>query len=148
MKPHPRRIAVACLVLLMAALLFYVSYFQDNAEAYLFPGIVAGTILLLCLITFIRELFDLSTDDFQPFPFRRELFSLIIMAAAVTAAETIGVYTCSFLVLLLISIYYSPQPNGAKKYRNSVLFAAGFIGFIYLLFSVMLNVQLPKGLLI
>ena len=143
-----RRGIVALSVLGIALFLFYVSVFQDNREAYLFPGIVAGAVLILCAVSLAREVFALSADDFRPFPFKREVFSLLVMAAAALSAETVGMYTSCFFALFAVSAWYSPTAARARKYTNSVLFSAGFIGFMYLLFSVMLNVQSPKGLLI
>lgn len=142
-----RRTFIALATLTAALLLFYVSYFQDNREVYLFPGIVAGAVLGLCAVSFVREVFDMCADDFKPFPFKREIFSLLVMAAAALSAEAVGMYTCCFLALLAISLWYSPQKSRAKKLRDSLLFSTGFIGFMYLLFSVVLNAQLPKGIL-
>ena len=142
-----RRGLVAVGVLGIALFLFYISFFQDDREAYLFPGIVAGAVLLLCAVSLVREVFGLSADDFQPFPFRREVFALAVMAAAAAAAETVGMYVTCFVALFAVSAWYSPR-RGRARIVNSFLFSAGFIGFMHVLFSVMLNVQLPKGLLI
>lgn len=143
-----RRLLVALLVALTAGLIFQVSYFQDNSEVYLFPSIVSLVMLALSLVSLVREAFDLCVDDFQPFPFVRQTPAMIMMAGGVALVEILGMYTSAFLVLLLVSFWYSPQEKGTRRLLQSLLFAAGFVVFMYLLFSVMLNVQVPRGLLI
>lgn len=143
-----RRFLVAALVALIAATIFKLSYFQENPEAYLFPSIVGGAMLLMALISLFREAFDVCVDDFQGFPFRRQLPAIVLMTAGVLALEELGMYSTCFLVLLLVSAWYSPQQNLPKRLLNSFLFSAGFIGFMYLLFSLLLKVQVPRGWLI
>ncbi len=143
-----RRFYVALLVLLLVGYVFKVSYFQENSEAYLFPSIVAGLMLVLSVISFVREAFDLCIDDFKPIPFISQIYAVAVMILGVAVAEWLGMYITVFCVLLLISYWYSNQRIKSKRMVNSVLFSAGFIGLIYVLFSVMLNLQLPKGILI
>lgn len=143
-----RRFFVALTVAAIAALVFQVSYFQDNAEAYLFPSIIAAVMLALSLLSLARETFDLCVDDYQPFPFVRQLPVLALMAATVYLVEVLGTYASAFLGLLAVAWWYSGETNATRRAVRSLAFAVGFIGFMYLLFSVLLNVQLPRGLLI
>lgn len=143
-----RRFLVALLVALLSGLIFKVSFFQENSEVYLFPSIVAFVMLVLSLISLVREAFDLCVDDFQPFPFVRQTPAILMMVGGVAMVEILGMYTSAFLVLLLASFWYSPQENGRRRLLQSLLFAGGFCAFMYLLFSTMLNVQVPRGLLI
>ncbi len=143
-----RRLYVALLVLLLGGYVFKVSYFQENSEAYLFPSIVAGLMLILSMLSFVREVFDLCVDDFKPIPLIDQTYAIIVMVVGVSVAEWLGMYVTTFCILLLISYWYSNQRDKGRRIINSVLFSSGFIGFIYILFSVTLNLQLPKGLLI
>jgi len=74
--------------------------------------------------------------------------AILIMAGGVALVEVLGMYVTSFLVLSLVSYWYSPQEDGRRRLMQSLAFAAGFSAFMYVLFSVMLNVQLPRGLFI
>ena len=143
-----RRLFVALLVASIVALIFRGSYFQESSEAYLFPSIVAMAMLGLALLSLFREAVDLCVDDFQAFPFVRQVPVILIMFGGVGLVEVLGMYATSFLVLFLVSYWYSPQENSRQRLIRSLAFSAGFIVFIYVLFSVMLNVQLPRGLLI
>lgn len=143
-----RRLLVALLVAAIAGLMFQVSYFQENSEAYLFPSIVATAMLGLALLSLFREAVDLCVDDFQTFPFVRQVPAIVMMAGAVALVEVLGMYASAFLVLFLLSYWYSPQEDGRRRLVQSLVFSAAFAAFMYLLFSVMLNVQLPRGLVI
>ena len=143
-----RRLFVALLVAAIAGLIFRASYFQESSEAYLFPSIVAIAMLGLALLSLFREAVDLCMDDFQAFPFVRQLPAIVMMAGGVFLVEVLGMYTSAFLVLFLVSYWYSPQEDGRRRLIQSVAFSMGFAGFMYLLFTVMLNVQLPRGLVI
>lgn len=143
-----RRFLAALLVALIAALIFRVSYFHDNAEAYLFPSIIAACMLVMSLISLVREAFDLCVDDFQSFPFQRQIPVILMLLAALFLIEWIGMYSTACLTLGAVSYWYSSMRDKRQRVLRSLLFAGGFSAFMYLLFSVMLNVQLPRGLLI
>ena len=143
-----RRFAVAFFIVLISVLLFSASFFQDNKEAFLFPLIVAVAMLVMSLISLFRESFDLSEDDFQPFPLIQLIPTLVIMFGGVMLVEVLGMYTTAFIVLSLVSLWYSPQENYKNRLIQSLLFAAGFSAFMYVLFTQMLNVQLPRGIFI
>jgi hypothetical protein len=140
-----RRLAVAALVALLSALLFKVSYFQENSEAYLFPAVVAGAMLLFSLVSLSREAFDLCVDDFQPFPFLRQLPVIVLMVVGVLVIETLGMYATAFMMLFLVSYWYSPPGPWGRRLAFSVGLALGFSALMYGLFSVLLKVQVPRG---
>ena len=143
-----RRFFVALTVAMIAGLIFRASYFQENSEVYLFPSIVATVMLALSLLSLTREAFDLCVDDFQAFPFSRQLPAILMMAAGVWMVEILGMYTSAFIVLVVVTYWYSPQEDGRRRLVSSLSFAAGFSAFMYVLFTLMLNVQLPRGILI
>ncbi|MCP3867110.1 MAG: tripartite tricarboxylate transporter TctB family protein [Gammaproteobacteria bacterium] len=143
-----RRFYVALLVALVSAVIFKVSFFQEESEVYLFPSIVSIVMLVLSLVSLSREAYDLCIDDFQPFPFVRQIPAIVMMAGGVALVEVLGMYSSAFLVLLLASFWYSPHRATRHRLLQSLLFSGGFTLFIYLLFSVMLNVQVPRGVLI
>lgn len=143
-----RRFFVALTVAMVAGSIFRASYFQENSEAYLFPSIVAVVMLVLSLISLAREAFDLCVDDFQAFPLARQLPAILMMALAVSLVEVLGMYASAFLVLAVVTFWYSPQEDGRRRLMSSLGFAAGFSVFMYVLFTLMLNVQLPRGVLI
>ena len=133
---------------MIAGLIFRVSFFQDNSEAYLFPSIIAALMLALSLLSLAREALDLCIDDFQAFPLSRQLPAILMMVVAVSLVEVLGMYSTALVVLAAVTYWYSPQEDGRRRLVNSLVFSAGFTLFMYLLFTVMLNVQVPRGILI
>ena len=145
---YSRRLFVAYVVAFLAGLVFKISYFQDNDEAYLFPAVVASAMLLFSLISLFREAFDLCVDDYQPFPFMRQWPVILIMVLGVSLIEILGMYLTAFLILLVVTYWYSPEERGMKRMLLSLGMAAGFSVTMYVLFSVFLKVQVPRGILI
>ena len=133
---------------LIALLLFKLSFFQENKEAYLFPSIITSVVLFFSLTSLFRETFSLCVDDFEPTPVLRLIPALILMVITVFSLEFVGMYTTSAITLFLIGAWYSPQEPISKRLLSSLMLTAGFIIFMYLLFSVMLGVQVPRGFLI
>lgn len=143
-----RRLFVAVLVATIAAIVFKVSFFQEDSEVYLFPSIIASAMLLLSLVSLIREAFDMCVDDFQDFPFIRQIPAILIMVATVLLVEVLGIYTSAFLSLFVLTNWYSPEENRGRRLKVCTAFSLGFTAFMYVLFTVLLNVQLPRGLII
>jgi len=143
-----RRFFVALLVVVIAYLMFYVSYFQENKEAYLFPAIITIAVLFFSLTSLIRETYALCIDDIKSIAFLRLIPAIICMVVTVFTVEHLGMYTTTAIALFLLSAWYSPVENTAKRLISSLLLSIGFTIFMYLLFSVMLGVQTPRGLLI
>ncbi len=81
-----------------------------------------------------------------------EFFALIpmlfIIFCYLNFAETIGLYTTSFIAFALITIIYTThRPRNKTLLKNSVI-ALIFIGFIYLVFAVLLKLQTPSAWLL
>ena len=143
---NDRRFLVALLVAAICGLMFKVSYFQQNQAAYLFPIIVSGLTLALSITSLIREYFDLCVDDFKAFPFFEQLPGIVITIVGVSLIELIGMYSSSFFLLVAITTFYSSKGVVADRFIKSVVFSFLFLLVMYLIFNVLLNVQLPRGL--
>jgi len=70
---------------------------------------------------------------------------ILVMILGVSILELLGMFSTTFLVLMAVSYWYSPIENKNSRLVRSVVFSGGFTLAMYLLFSVMLNVQLPAG---
>jgi len=143
---NDRRFLVALLVTAVCGLMFKVSYFQQNQAAYLFPIIVSSLTLAFSITSLIREYFDLCVDDFKAFPFFEQLPGIVITIVGVSLIELIGMYSSSFLVLVAITTFYSTKGSLVNRFIKSATFSFLFLLVMYLIFNVLLNVQLPRGL--
>ena len=72
------------------------------------------------------------------------LISLILF---IFLGETIGFYFLAILIFLINSYYYS-ESKSLKKFIQNLVVTIMFMAFIYLLFSVMLKVQVPRFFLL
>jgi len=139
---------ISTLVVVVSGTTFALSFSMDNSEAYLFPAIVAFSMLCLSLLSMTREILNLLADDYKPFPLASQIPVVVIMAGGVISIESVGMYASTFMVLLLVAFWYSPIESVYSRFLHSLLFAGGFSALMYLLFSIVLNVQFPRGLLL
>ena len=144
---NDRRFLVALLVTAVCGLMFKVSYFQQNQAAYLFPIIISSLTLAFSITSLIREYFDLCVDDFKAFPFFEQVPGIVITIVGVSLIELIGMYSSSFLVLVAITTFYSTKVSLVNRFIKSAVFSFLFLLVMYLIFNVLLNVQLPRGLM-
>ena len=140
-----KALTVSSLVIVLAATLFSLSYFQDSAEAYLFPRIIAFTMLLLSLVSGLKTLLARQPEAFGAIDIRRLLPAFAAILLAVAVLETVGMYTTTATLLLVLSLGYSSSNSLKTKLISSTLLTLLFMAFMYVLFSVLLNVQTPRG---
>ncbi|NNC65058.1 MAG: hypothetical protein HKN84_09755 [Gammaproteobacteria bacterium] len=120
-----------------------------ESEAYLFPRSIALAIGILGLMIAGSSL----TGIIQPAAggsrrWLRVLPALAVFVAARFVMEPLGFYVSAFAAFLTIVWIYAPEPASARAAATRVAISAAFIAAIFVLFSVLLNVQTPRGLLL
>ncbi|MEJ2576842.1 MAG: tripartite tricarboxylate transporter TctB family protein, partial [Gammaproteobacteria bacterium] len=78
-------------------------------------------------------------------PFLRQLPVIVLMVVGVLVIESLGMYATAFMMLFLVSYWYSPPGPWGRRLAFSVGLALGFSALMYGLFSVLLKVQVPRG---
>jgi len=142
-------IAIAAFAL--AAFLCYASFGHESADAYLFPQIIAGSLLGLCGLLVVREYFgnpDVAIQSIDMKSIIKLLPMLVLLAGYVYCIEWLGMYSSSAIALFLIAFIYHSADSIVKRFVSSLTVALLFTGFIYVIFSVLLRVQAPQGLFI
>lgn len=135
----------------IAAFLAYVSFGHDNAEAYLFPQIVGSCLLGLCVLLVAQEFFgnsDPAVKSVQLNSLLKLLPMLVLLAGYVYCIEWLGMYSSSAIALFLIAFIYHSADSMIKRFTSSLMVAILFTGFIFVIFSVLLKVQAPRGMFI
>lgn len=135
----------AILVFLIACFLLWLCTGHENPEVYLFPSFISMALVALSALSLGRELMGFGTE-LKSVPLLRLLPALVIIVAYVMAVEYFGMYSSSLVALFLIALLYHPGENLVQRIANSALVSVGFIGVMYVLFSVLLKVQAPRGL--
>ena len=142
---------VAIAALALVAFLCYVSFGHDNQEAYLFPQIVSGVLLGLCGLLVLREFVGNPDPAIQSINMQgiiKLLPMLVLLAGYVYCIEWLGMYSSSAVALFLIAFIYHSADSIVKRFTSSLLVALLFTGFMYVVFSVLLRVQAPRGLFV
>lgn len=143
--------ASALYALLVAALFAFLSFYNTDAETYLFPRILAIVLALLSVILLVTNAADDknadgrssgSSDISAVWP------GLLIGFIFLLIMEDVGFYISSFLAFLAILIVYGNQPIvNVKLLTIRVVVSAAFMLVLYLLFWNGLHVRTPTGIL-
>ena len=142
---------IAITALALTVFLCYVSFGHENQEAYLFPQIIGGSLLGLCALLVLREFLgnrDPAVQSVNMGSIIKLLPMLVLLSGYVYCIEWLGMYSSSALALFLIAFIYHSADSIVKRFTSSLLVALVFTGFIYVVFSVLLRVQAPRGLFI
>ena len=136
-------------ILIISISLGYVSFTggaETTKEAYLFPKLI--TTVMIILSTFSLIIYFLNkTKSFSEINIQKLSVYLISLILFIFLGETIGFYFLAILIFLINSYYYS-ESKSLKKFIQNIVVTIIFMAFIYLLFSVMLKVQVPRFFLL
>ena len=140
------------LLLIVIACGIAVASFQGEGSPFLFPQMLAVAMILLAATDgFLQMLNDekVNITAVHPLYF---LLGLGIIASFVAFIVQLGFYLASALCLLLLILSFdylqdrqvALQP---KRLLKHFAFTASFCILMYMLFSVLLKVQIPSGVL-
>lgn len=142
----------AAAVLVLAITVAWVSFTREPSEAFLFPRMIASVMLLLALWNFIRA--SLGMARVGEGLTRQEVGVIapglcVIVLLVYVAARYLGFYSASWLAFLSIYSLYDPASHASPAvWVKRVLITTAFLCVIYALFSLLLQVQTPRGLFI
>ncbi|MDE0537166.1 MAG: tripartite tricarboxylate transporter TctB family protein [Rhodospirillales bacterium] len=128
----------------------FVSFNVDDPQPYLFPRLISIALVGLSLLALIRAF--LGKDNVGA-GFTKAILKNVAAGVAVMGlfvfflAEFLGFYTASALTFLVIVSLYDPASHyeiqtWVKRFGVMI----GFIAIMYGLFTLLLKVQIPKGL--
>jgi hypothetical protein len=141
---------VSALVALIAAILFaFASFYDTDAETYLFPRIIAVVLAILSLTLFVSDWAESETEDRSRAFLRHVWPGLLIGLVYLLVMESLGFYLSSWLAFLAVILAYGgEQPIlQPKTVLTKAAVSAGFMVILYLLFWNGLNVRTPTGIL-
>ena len=125
--------------------------FSPTGSGYLFPKIVAGFMVFLALLmvalTFIPKKSIITTDG-ERIPWGIVLPTLLILIGFLLVAEWLGFFATSFIAFYTIVLIYTSGILNRRQYMKSAAISFVFIAVLYLIFVMLLNVQIPHGVLI
>ena len=143
--------ASALYALAVSAIFTFLSFYDTDAENYLFPRIIAIALAILSVALFIsnsasnshttkRSAGDSYFNDVWP--------GLLIGLIFLLVMEDLGFYISSFFAFLAILVVYGNRPFAdLKALMKKSAVSAAFMFILYLLFWNGLHVRTPTGLI-
>ena len=138
------------LVFLLAAIVTWLSFAGEPADAFLFPRLISVAFIVLAGLAFTRALVGMaqSGEGISVEVVRNIAPGLALIVVYVFwAAEALGFYVASTAAVFIVLALYHPAPHGeVRSWLVRVAITCGFMAVMYGLFSMLLNVQTPRGL--
>lgn len=139
---------VGLIGLLLGVLLYSLA---GDSESYLFPRVIAMVMALLglaILVTnFTRRSIATPIPDQAETAWLRILPVIALFLVFPWAMQVIGFYLTGFTVFLTIAWCYAPEPFSMGAAVKRIAITAIFFLTVFIIFSVVLDVQIPRGLL-
>jgi len=152
MSPAKRiqHLAPNVIVTALAAVVTWISFTQEPAEAYLFPRLISVFMLVMALWSLARAVLGLSrvgTGLSAQTALNLAPGVALILIYVFWAAKTLGFYTASTAAFLLLFTIYDPTPvTNLRGWVKRIVITAAFMAVMYALFTLLLKVQMPRGL--
>lgn len=145
-----QHVIAATAVLLVGLAVTWISFTQQPAEAFLFPRLISVAFAALAVWNFYRAVSGLARvgEGVSLGQTLNVLPGLAVMAVLIFhAAKAYGFYVSSTVAFFLIYTLYDPVPlSDLKGWLRRALVTAAFMAVIYGLFTMLLQVQTPRGM--
>lgn len=145
-----KRDVLVSLVCLAAVIFFYYSLnWIDGDRARQFPGVVLIITGVLSLLLLVQTLVTkgVKSSAGKPFPWGRFLSLLALILVYFYIMESLGFYFSAFLFFIAVTVIFGRVGLTVAKAASRIGLSFAFTGVLYLLFSVILKVQTPSGVL-
>ncbi len=134
----------------LAAVVTWISFTQEPAAAYLFPRLISVIMLVMAVWSLARAALGISrvgTGLTAEVALNLAPGVALILIYVFWAAKTLGFYTASTIAFLLLFTIYDPTPiTNVRGWGKRIVITAAFMAVIYALFTLLLQVQTPRGL--
>jgi len=138
-------------VLIVAAIVAYISFTAQPADAFLFPRLIAIFFVGFAAWNFVRAITGVAKvgAGLDMREFGNIVPGLIVMVLFMFfAAKGVGFYSSSTIAFLIIFTLYDPAAmSDGKAWVKRIIVTACFMAVMYCLFALLLKVQTPRGIL-
>jgi polyferredoxin len=119
-----------------------------EARAAVFPHTIIVIMGILSGLLFLQHLFFHKPQAKQPpFPLLRVSGLFVIIVIYLALLETLGFFLASFLFFLAVCYIMGFSRLKSRQALRWLVGSVAFTAVLYVLFSVILEVQTPRGLL-
>lgn len=144
-----QHIIPAGIVLVLSAVVTWLSFTQQPAESFLFPRVISVFFIGLAIWNFARAatgLARIGVGMSKPMVLNLLPGLIVMLVFVFVAAKGLGFYVSSTLSFFTIYSLYDPAPySSAKDWIKRLFVTAAFMAVIYTLFALVLQVQTPRG---
>ena len=140
-----RLTAIACTA--VGGLLYWAALGSDMPQAYLFPQMLALAMVALGVAMVIGAFAKnaAAPTPWAHIPWVKILPGMVVLAAFLSILQTVGFYVSSWLAFSTIGVLYAPAGKRAATVKRVIPVSIAFLGVLYLVFWMLLQVQLPRG---
>ena len=142
-----KNLTTVIITIILSILLAFVSFTGGASEAYLFPKIITSTMIILSSLSLLFYFFEKNQKIAKIDMIKLSVY-LILIILFILFGEILGFYFSTTLIFLIISFFYFPENKNFKILIYNLLITIFFMLSIYLLFSVLLKVQVPRFFLL
>jgi hypothetical protein len=140
-----RLISIVCI--LLGGLLYWAALGSNTPKAYFFPQMLALAMLAMGAAMLVmdfrssgkRQATWSATQWYKIWP------GMLVLVVFMAIAEQVGFYVSSWLAFTSIGVLYAPAGARLATAKRCVPIALVFLGVLYLVFWMLLRVQLPHG---
>jgi hypothetical protein len=144
-----RWIIVGCI--LLSAALYATASGPEAQEAYLFPRMLAITMLIVAVAMLVSGWVVEKEEDIKSVlsrvPWARVWPAFVILFLYMLTAEWLGFYLAAFLTFVSVGMTYSSLNPSVATLKRCVPISFIFMAVLYGVFTLLLQVRMPAGLL-
>lgn len=145
-----QHIIPGALILALACIVAWLSFTQEPADSFLFPRVVSSVFVVLAIWNFARAAMGYAKvgRGISIETAKNVLPGVaVILIYAFWAAKGLGFYTASTIAFFVLYSLYDPAPlGGVKDWIKRAIVTVLFMLVMYGLFSLLLQVQTPRGI--
>ncbi len=140
----------AVFIFVIAVVVAWISFYQEPADAFLFPRLISVFFAGLAAWNLVRAVAGMAKvgDGMSADTFLKILPGLVIAFVYVFfAARFLGFYLSSWVTFLLLYTLYDPvSPVNVQGWIKRIIVTTCFMVVMYGLFALLLKVQTPRGI--
>ena len=147
MLTKPRQVALGALII---ALGLVAASWAGGAYGYSFPRVVSLIVLTLAVVLLAVEILapGQAEEGAISIPWGSIIPALAIFFLLLLALRILGFYVTTLLGFVVISSVYMPGLSSSRKILLNIVIGTGFLAVLFGVFTALLKVQFPKGLLL
>ena len=146
---HPDVVISIIGLIFAAVMLFQIHGYSDDVK--MFPSIFLYLFMLFMAIVLVRGIKrsvhteEVSKKEFwcSPAVIHNPIITAVLVIIYVTLIYFLGFYISTALFMLITMLYY-----GSRKWMINIAVTTGMLIFCYVLFEILLSVQLPAGIIL